>query len=76
MQTWLKYCLSFFALILILTGFIYAFGPASTRQAFRSGETQTGQLNSNASLTSPGEPVAADAPAVNQSGTSRHTEKK
>ena len=57
MQTWLKYVISFFALSLILTGFIFAFGPASTRQAFRSGEMQTGQLDSNAHLASPGEPM-------------------
>lgn len=57
MQTWLKYAISFFALALILTSFIFMFGPASTRQAFRSGETQTGQLNSNAQLTTPGEPL-------------------
>lgn len=68
MQTWLKYVVSFFALVLILTGFIYAFGPASTRQAARSGETATGQLNSNAQLVSPGEPT--------QSGTTRQAEVK
>lgn len=57
MQTWAKYAISFFALILILTGFIYWFGPASTRQAFRSGETQTGQLRADAQLETPGEPT-------------------
>jgi hypothetical protein len=72
MQTWAKYALSFFALILILTGFIFAFGPASTRQAYRSGEMATGQLSANHQTRSPGEPVtesgttrAADAPAAN-----------
>lgn len=57
MKTWLKYAVSFFALVLVLAGFVYAFGPASTRQAARSGEMQTGQLNSNAQLTTPGEPI-------------------
>jgi hypothetical protein len=55
MQTWAKYSLSFFALILVLTGFIFFFGPASTRQAFNSGETQTGQLRADHQTISPGE---------------------
>lgn len=59
MQSWFKYAIAFFALVLVLTGFIYVLGPASTRQAFRSGETQTGQLlNSDQTLKSAGEGLA------------------
>jgi hypothetical protein len=64
MQTWAKYCLSFFVLILILTGAIYAFGPATSREAFRSGESATGQLRADHQTLSPGEPAAAPADAV------------
>lgn len=64
MQTWAKYALSFFVLILVLTGFIFAFGPASTRNAFRSGEMATGQLRADHELKTPGE-------AVTESGTTQ-----
>lgn len=64
MQTWAKYALSFFALILILTGFIFAFGPSSTRNAFHSGEMATGQLRADHELKTPGEPII-------ESGTTR-----
>lgn len=59
MQTWAKYVISFFVLILVLTGFIFAFGPASTRAAFRSGESQTGQLRADHQTINPGEPVSS-----------------
>ncbi len=61
MQTWVKFAVSFFALGLILTGFIFAFGPASTRAAFRSGETQTGQLRADHQTLNPGEPNGMQA---------------
>ncbi len=71
MQTWAKYALSFFALILILTGFIFAFGPASTRNAFESGETATGQLRADHQLTSPGEATSSAPASDTASGTSQ-----
>jgi uncharacterized protein YjeT (DUF2065 family) len=55
MQSWFKYALSFFALVLLLSGFIYVLGPSSTRQAARSGESPVGQLSPNSTLTSVGE---------------------
>lgn len=56
MQTWFRYTLAFFALVLVLTGFIYVLGPSSTREAVRSGEMQTGQiLDPDHTLTSKGE---------------------
>ena len=59
MQSWFKYAVAFFALVLVLTGFIYVLGPASTRQAFNSGETQTGQiLDPNQTIRSTGEGLA------------------
>ena len=77
MQTWAKYVLSFFALILVLTGFIFAFGPASTRAAFKSGETQTGQLRADHQTINPGEAVKSETTSTQTdtaSGTSQPAE--
>lgn len=53
MQAWAKYAVGFLILTLILTGFIFVFGPASTRNAFRSGEMATGQLRADHETQAP-----------------------
>ncbi len=54
--------LSLFALVLILAAFAFLFSP-QVRTAFttQSGESSIGQLESDAELTSPGQPARAPA---------------
>ena len=70
MQTWAKYCLGLFALILILTGFILALGPASNRKAIRGSERATGQLRADHETHNPGESAT---PSPTESGTQSGT---
>lgn len=75
MQSWFRYSLAFFALVLVLTGFIYVLGPASTREAAQSGETQTGQiLDPDHTLVSQGEnPGNTGMSAPTEQGTESGT---
>jgi len=55
MNTWAKYVVSFFVLVVVLSVVIYTFGPREYRDAYRSGKTPVGQLSSDAHLVSPGQ---------------------
>lgn len=54
MNTWAKYSISFFVLVLILTALIFSFGPRVNRDALRSGVSPVGQLPSDSHIQSNG----------------------
>ncbi|MES2964679.1 MAG: hypothetical protein V4760_12375 [Bdellovibrionota bacterium] len=54
MNSWAKYSISFFILVLVLSALILTFGPWENREAFRAGVSPVGQLPSDATLSSQG----------------------
>lgn len=54
MSTWVKYSISFFVLVLILSALVFTFGPREQRDAFYRGESPVGQLPANQHIQSQG----------------------
>lgn len=57
MKAFVRFAVSFFVLCLILFSAVYFFGPPSMREAIRMPASPVGQLDSNATVTTPGQPA-------------------
>lgn len=47
MNTWAKYVISFFILVVVLSVLVFTFGPKNNRESFRDGRSPVGQLPSD-----------------------------
>lgn len=57
MKTWFKYAVAFFSFVILLTAFIFIFGPGYRNQM--KDDTQPFRTQQEQDLTSPGQPPAS-----------------
>lgn len=55
MNSWARYVVAFFALVVVLSALLIAFGPREYRAALWSSETPVGQLPADSQMENPGQ---------------------